>query len=293
MKRLSCEEIEKIRQSRYTVDEKTGCWLSTGKARCRFGGKSIMFRKFMYEEEFGAIPKGEIAYPECQNERCGNPGHMIILPYKEFCSLKKKCLLKQEEAIRIYELWDCGWTANKIASKYKLTSNHVRFILRGKSRVARIPNRPSVDPKKKMKELRRGRAKYIVDKKTRCWMSTSGDVSGKHLTEEFNGKHKSARRGFYEEIIGPIPEGKVLRAKCKTDRCVNPKHMLVLSRGESNSINSNAKLTEQRVKTMFKLRSRGWTLQRIGDKYGVHMSLVCKVLKGTRWVGRTSVSEGK
>lgn len=140
-------------------------------------------------------------------------------------------------------------------------------------------------------------SRYIVNAKTKCWETTLNlNPSGKgylQICEAFDGAFKSSRRAIYEQNVGKIPQGMVLRAKCKNDRCINPKHMLILSRGESNSLNSSARLTQDQVNRVFELWKRGWKQKRIAHKYGVSPSLICKIIKGTRWVGRTPLSEGK
>lgn len=140
-------------------------------------------------------------------------------------------------------------------------------------------------------------SRYVVNAKTKCWETTAKlSLAGNGYTqarELFEGQLKTSRRGIYEQNAGVIPPGMVLSAKCKNEKCVNPKHMVVCSRAESNSMGRSGKLTQYQVSKVFELRKRGWEQKRIAHKCGVSPSLICRILKGTRWVGRTPLSEGK
>jgi len=39
------------------------------------------------------------------------------------------------------------------------------------------------------------------------------------------GKHRSAHRYFYRELVGPIPQGLVIDHLCRNHGCVNPAHL--------------------------------------------------------------------
>jgi hypothetical protein len=46
------------------------------------------------------------------------------------------------------------------------------------------------------------------------------------------GKQRHAHRVVYEQLVGPVPEGLVLHHVCGNRLCVNPAHLLPVSRGQ-------------------------------------------------------------
>ena len=75
-----------------------------------------------------------------------------------------------------------------------------------------------------------------VQKSPGCWnwtAATSVDgygVFGEHM----GGKQHKAHRYAYEQLIGPIPEGKLLDHKCHNRDCVNPDHLRPVTIKQNN-----------------------------------------------------------
>lgn len=97
------------------------------------------------------------------------------------------------------------------------------------------------------------------------------------------------RRCFYIKYSSDIPKGLVLKVQCENRMCVNPKHIKTTIRGECAI--AQAKITQPQVDESFNLRSKGWKLKQIADRYGVSKSLICHIHKGRRWVGRTFITQ--
>lgn len=55
---------------------------------------------------------------------------------------------------------------------------------------------------------------------------------------------KQAHNYMYEELVGPIPEGRVLHHKCLNALCVNPEHLIPLTPSEHNLV--HAQLRKQK-----------------------------------------------
>jgi hypothetical protein len=49
----------------------------------------------------------------------------------------------------------------------------------------------------------------------------------------------------------------------------------------------NAKLRAKDIPEIFKLRREGWTFKQIGQKYGVSLSLIHKIISGVNWPGES------
>jgi len=131
-----------------------------------------------------------------------------------------------------------------------------------------------------------------VEKTESCWLWTGVKVFG-YGKFKVNGKADGAHRTAYELWVGKIPDGLVVRHKCRHRHCVNPDHLETGtpkentadrvrdgtdSRGENNKI---AKLTADQVRD---IRSRvGQTLTDIADEFGVEFSTIGKIIRRNSW----------
>lgn len=126
---------------------------------------------------------------------------------------------------------------------------------------------------------------------------------------QVDGDTWGAHRVAYATLIGPIPEGMVVRHKCDNPRCINPEHLELgtpkensgdmISRGRSTkgvrrpgtgpkgNVNANAHLTESRV---LEIRARcegGYsetaTPSLLAREFGVTPSTICKIVKRQIW----------
>jgi hypothetical protein len=58
-----------------------------------------------------------------------------------------------------------------------------------------------------------------------CWEWQGNRNEFGYGRVHYKGAHRRAHRVVYEEMIGPIPEGLVLRHQCDNPPCVNPNHL--------------------------------------------------------------------
>lgn len=112
-----------------------------------------------------------------------------------------------------------------------------------------------------------------------------------------NGRTDLAHRASYRIHHGPIPVGLAVRHRCDNPPCVNPAHLLV-GTGKDNardalerdryrrgSRNGRAKLTEQQVSEIRRLRQQGETQKALAEQFGVSRSAIQFVLNGRNWAG--------
>jgi DNA-binding transcriptional regulator YiaG len=64
---------------------------------------------------------------------------------------------------------------------------------------------------------------------TPCWIWT-GSLNAKGYGRCFGGM---AHRRYYEEYIGPVPEGRTIDHLCRVRNCVNPEHLEAVSHAEN------------------------------------------------------------
>ena len=76
-------------QRKYTVDEKTGCWLwnggkdPDGYGRVMYLGKRYVAHRLYYQMHTGVDPKGMCVCHKCDTPSCVNPDHLFLGTTKE------------------------------------------------------------------------------------------------------------------------------------------------------------------------------------------------------------------
>lgn len=81
---------------------------------------------------------------------------------------------------------------------------------------------------------RKSLVEYVVDEQTGCWVwqRTINPQTG-YGSAYRNGRMGSAHRAYYEEHVGPIPEGLHIDHLCSNRPCVNPAHLEAVTCGEN------------------------------------------------------------
>ena len=99
---------------------------------------------------------------------------------------------------------------------------------------------------------------------------------------------------------GEIPDGMVVCHRCDNPPCVNPAHLFLgtfsdnsrdcvakgrhVSNPARGSANASSKLTESEVREIRRVyQAGGWSLKRLGERYGVSPSAVWLIMKGKNW----------
>jgi len=96
-----------------------------------------------------------------------------------------------------------------------------------------------------------------VIKTDSCWFWYGLENSQGYVHITINGKKTYGHRKIYELIKGPIPEGKILHHLCSNKACINPEHLLPVTRSTHPGI--GVKLGDKRgryhCKSRFNVRS--------------------------------------
>lgn len=111
-----------------------------------------------------------------------------------------------------------------------------------------------------------------------------------------DGSIQMAHRAFYEQEYGPIPGGMTLDHLCHTDtsacaggrlcehrRCVNPRHMEVVSRGDNARRRRGVMLDAGLVREIRVLLEGGQCVADIARIYDVGVGSIYHIKRGTAW----------
>lgn len=114
-----------------------------------------------------------------------------------------------------------------------------------------------------------------------------------------NGKLTSAHKLSYELANGPIGDGLDICHHCDNKPCFRPSHLYAatphkniqdaIERGhfrradQRGSKNNSARLTEEQVDEIRKLRMDGWKLKPLGKRFGVAFSTIQRIVIGKNW----------
>ena len=77
------------------------------------------------------------------------------------------------------------------------------------------------------------RAMQKVDASGPCWLWTGAGTQNGYGNIRVKGKTHLAHRVVWEELVGPIPDGRVIDHLCKVRSCVNPDHMEIVTQREN------------------------------------------------------------
>lgn len=129
-----------------------------------------------------------------------------------------------------------------------------------------------------------------------CWEWMGGRYHSGHGSTgaDINGERRTHRLSWVFHN-GPIPNGACVLHACDNPPCVNPKHLFLGSQLENvadmkakgrtaiGEQHSQARLKEDDVRNIFRLKNAGCSLQELSTQFGVSKSCICSILKRRLW----------
>jgi hypothetical protein len=139
-----------------------------------------------------------------------------------------------------------------------------------------------------------------VKKTESCWEWTGPVNQYGYGRLNSNKAHKLAHRFAWEITHGPVPDVDIGRGlfvchHCDNRKCVNPDHLFLgtiqdnnydrVAKGRwvSGEESGMSKLTNNDIRKIRKMRSRGLSQQKIADAFGVNQTNVSSILLGKTW----------
>ena len=138
-------------------------------------------------------------------------------------------------------------------------------------------------------------ARSIPVTETGCWLWLGAEKGNGYGNVREGGRNTTAHRRAWEEQNGPVPEGLHICHKCDTRLCVNHDHLFAGTRNDNmaDCVAKNrqakgkalpqSKLSPAQVLSARRLRSVGWTLKAIAERFGVDRMTISSAIKNTTW----------
>lgn len=97
---------------------------------------------------------------------------------------------------------------------------------------------------------------YDLSPDTGCWIWRGKPTRAGHGQINRDGKTVTAHRYFYEQLVGEVPEGIHLHHTCPNRLCVNPAHLVPMTRGEHQAHHCRDKWERQKADPSLRLIGR-------------------------------------
>jgi len=132
-----------------------------------------------------------------------------------------------------------------------------------------------------------------VDKTETCWLWTARKNRGGYGQFRVNGQIHTAHRVSWILSGRTIPEGHVIRHKCRNKHCVNPDHLETGTQAENEADkirdgtsnrgikHPKAKLTEEQVRQI--RASADETQKCLAEEFGVSQTAISLIIQRKNW----------
>jgi hypothetical protein len=129
-----------------------------------------------------------------------------------------------------------------------------------------------------------------------CWVWQGGTCEGYGMLRTEGSVVDRAHRVSWRLTHGSIPDGLCVLHRCDNPPCVNPAHLFLGTRADNNEdkkrkgrsarvhgeANPNAKLSDEDVAEIRRLRDEGRTQQAIADQFGITQVWVSQLTRGLK-----------
>lgn len=116
-----------------------------------------------------------------------------------------------------------------------------------------------------------------------CWIWVAAHGGGGYGRVSYNGSAEFAHRVSYQEAVGPIPEGAMIRHLCGQRLCVRPGHLKPGTAAENSKDmcemqTSISNLTVEQVRAIRRAYDQGAKLSDIAEAFGIAFGSVYPIV---------------
>lgn len=147
-------------------------------------------------------------------------------------------------------------------------------------------------PLRETADVLREANKKIFKQPNGCWIWTGAFVGDGYGVLNFRRKRYRAHRLLYELLVGPIPEGLLIRHSCDNPPCVNPDHLSIGTQKDNmrdcgERFRNGRKFKPEDVLDMrsqfLRASRRDGTVARLAKEYGIPFHAVWRIVRGVSW----------
>jgi hypothetical protein len=117
-----------------------------------------------------------------------------------------------------------------------------------------------------------------------CWRWRARPVKSRRYRKK-DGVLRAIYQIAFEIFEGPVPDRHVVHHTCENIHCVNPEHLKALTPREHNKVHLGGKfvLTDEAVREIFCLVTKGMLQREIAEIYGVTQSCISNLIHNRAW----------
>lgn len=238
-----------------------GCWYWIYRTSHGYGtawrdGKKVYVHRYMYEKEYGPIPKGMQVCHKCDNTLCCNPKHLFLGTFRDNMADKnakgrhgysgsrgesnpnsKLTWNSVREIRRKYSNKEA--TQRRLHVEYGVSQWNINMIIHNKTwiedrNIPKVPQSTLPPNLTGSPDGSGGRPRGLstddcIDKSggdDACWIWLYAKRNGYGVTY-IDKKVKYVHRVMYEREHGPIPDGMFVCHRCDNTACCNPRHLFI------------------------------------------------------------------
>jgi hypothetical protein len=125
---------------------------------------------------------------------------------------------------------------------------------------------------------------YVIEDRgheTPCWIWQHYTTKKGHGQARCEGKSMHAHRIAFQDAFGWLPSrGFEIHHKCEVPACINPGHLISLSKGAHMDEHGRRKLDPEKAAIIRERRAAGESYYRLALDFGVSMGAILNVVRG-------------